>query len=93
MYSGRQLEGRVWAAIASAGAAARASRSTTTQPRAAAKPRFQPYATGPGQDQPLTASMQARGYLRWWWQVLGSNQRRLSRRFYSETAVMDTKMR
>jgi hypothetical protein len=23
----------------------------------------------------------------WWWQVLGSNQRRLSRRFYSETAA------
>jgi hypothetical protein len=27
---------------------------------------------------------QATGRLRWWWQVLGSNQRRLSRRFYSE---------
>src|ERR1039457_3366855 len=25
---------------------------------------------------------QARGCFRWWWQVLGSNQRRLSRRFY-----------
>jgi hypothetical protein len=27
---------------------------------------------------------QARGCFRRWWQVLGSNQRRLSRRFYSE---------
>jgi hypothetical protein len=26
------------------------------------------------------------GRLRWWWQVLGSNQRRLSRRFYRPTA-------
>jgi energy-coupling factor transporter ATP-binding protein EcfA2 len=26
---------------------------------------------------------QATGRFRWWWQVLGSNQRRLSRRFYS----------
>ncbi len=26
---------------------------------------------------------QATGPFRWWWQVLGSNQRRLSRRFYS----------
>jgi hypothetical protein len=25
---------------------------------------------------------QLTGYFRWWWQVLGSNQRRLSRRFY-----------
>jgi hypothetical protein len=25
---------------------------------------------------------QATGHFRWWWQVLGSNQRRLSRRFY-----------
>jgi hypothetical protein len=25
---------------------------------------------------------QATGRFRWWWQVLGSNQRRLSRRFY-----------
>jgi hypothetical protein len=30
---------------------------------------------------------QATGRFRWWWQVLGSNQRRLSRRFYRETAV------
>jgi len=41
---------------------------------------------GPGQDQPLTASMQARGCFRWWWQVQGSNLGRLSRRFYSEPA-------
>ena len=27
-------------------------------------------------------SSQARGRFSWWWQVLGSNQRRLSRRFY-----------
>src|SRR4029077_11007546 len=26
---------------------------------------------------------QPAGRFRWWWQVLGSNQRRLSRRFYS----------
>ena len=26
--------------------------------------------------------LQLTGYFRWWWQVLGSNQRRLSRRFY-----------
>jgi hypothetical protein len=30
---------------------------------------------------------QRAGRFRWWWQVLGSNQRRLSRRFYRETAV------
>ena len=29
-----------------------------------------------------TGKTQLTGYFRWWWQVLGSNQRRLSRRFY-----------
>jgi len=33
-------------------------------------------------EQPLTAFALVRGCLGWWWQVLGSNQRRLSRRFY-----------
>ena len=40
-------------------------------------------ATAP-EDEPLTASKQARGCFHWWWQVMGSNHRRLSRRFYSE---------
>src|ERR1039458_8093212 len=31
-----------------------------------------------------TGKIQLTGYFRRWWQVLGSNQRRLSRRFYSE---------
>ena len=31
-----------------------------------------------------TGKTQLTGYLRRWWQVLGPNQRRLSRRFYSE---------
>ena len=31
---------------------------------------------------------QARGRFRWWWQVLGSNQRRLSRRFYSPPVLI-----
>jgi hypothetical protein len=31
-----------------------------------------------------TGKTQLTGYLCRWWQVLGSNQRRLSRRFYSE---------
>ena len=30
---------------------------------------------------------QPRGRFRWWWQVLGSNQRRLSRRFYSPSLL------
>src|SRR6516165_662033 len=34
------------------------------------------------QDQPLTTSMQVRGCFHRWWQVMGSNHRRLSRRFY-----------
>jgi len=32
---------------------------------------------------PRAALTQPGGRFRWWWQVLGSNQRRLSRRFYS----------
>jgi len=31
----------------------------------------------------LAENTQLAGRFRWWWQVLGSNQRRLSRRFYS----------
>jgi len=31
---------------------------------------------------------QLTGYFRWWWQVLGSNQRRLSRRFYRPRALV-----
>ena len=34
----------------------------------------------------VTAYAQVRGHLSRWWQVLGSNQRRLSRRFYREHA-------
>ena len=34
------------------------------------------------QDRPRTGLSQFRGHFSWWWQVLGSNQRRLSRRFY-----------
>src|ERR1022692_1907371 len=30
---------------------------------------------------------QATGCFGWWWQVLGSNQRRLSRRFYRELPI------
>jgi hypothetical protein len=33
---------------------------------------------------PALARPLVRGRFRWWWQVLGSNQRRLSRRFYRE---------
>src|SRR5258707_1291500 len=55
-----------------------------TQPRTAANARIRPDATGPGQDQPLTTSMLVRGYFHRWWQVMGSNHRRLSRRFYRE---------
>jgi hypothetical protein len=35
-----------------------------------------------------TRKTQLTGYLRRWWQVLGSNQRRLSRRFYRALAGM-----
>ena len=57
---------------------------TTAQPQPAANGRIRPDTTGLAQDQPLTALTQVRGHLCRWWQVLGSNQRRLSRRFYSE---------
>jgi hypothetical protein len=40
-----------------------------------------------GQDQPLATFPLVSGRFCWWWQVLGSNQRRLSRRFYRETAA------
>jgi hypothetical protein len=56
--------------------------STTAQPRPTANGRIRPDTTGPEQDQPLTALIQVRGRLSRLWQVLGSNQRRLSRRFY-----------
>jgi hypothetical protein len=39
---------------------------------------------GPKATARKTGKTQATGYLRRWWQVLGSNQRRLSRRFYRE---------
>jgi hypothetical protein len=45
--------------------------STTAQPRPAANARIRPNAAGPGQDQPLAAYQQARGYFRRWWQVFG----------------------
>src|ERR1017187_7446891 len=61
---------------------ASAARSTTTQLRAPAKGQIQPGATGLEQDQPLTTPVLVRGCFVRWWQVLGSNQRRLSRRFY-----------
>ena len=35
-----------------------------------------------------TGKTQLTAYLRRWWQVLGSNQRRLSRRFYRASADM-----
>jgi hypothetical protein len=35
-----------------------------------------------GKEEPLSTFALLRGDLCWWWQVLGSNQRRLSRRFY-----------
>jgi hypothetical protein len=35
-----------------------------------------------------TGKTQLTGYFRWWWQVLGSNQRRLSRRFYRPPVLM-----
>src|ERR1022692_1802944 len=64
---------------------ASAARSTTTQLRAPANGQIQPGATGPEQDQPLTTPVLVRGCFVRWWQVLGSNQRRLSRRFYRPT--------
>jgi hypothetical protein len=51
-------------------AAARSEPDTAGQTATRAGP-------GPGPGAPLV-----RGCFRWWWQVLGSNQRRLSRRFY-----------
>jgi hypothetical protein len=60
----------------------RARNSTTAQPRTAANGRIRLDSTGPRQDQPLTASMLVRGCFHRWWQVMGSNHRRLSRRFY-----------
>ena len=44
--------------------------------------RSEPDTAGHQQAQPPTAKALVRGCLRRWWQVLGSNQRRLSRRFY-----------
>jgi hypothetical protein len=37
-------------------------------------------------DELRTKFAQFSGHFRRWWQVLGSNQRRLSRRFYTEAA-------
>jgi len=51
-------------------------------PQTAARGRSQPDATGLERGQLLTTCALVRGGLGCWWQVLGSNQRRLSRRFY-----------
>jgi hypothetical protein len=40
------------------------------------------HTTGQRRNAPLRENSQLAGRFRWWWQVLGSNQRRLSRRFY-----------
>jgi hypothetical protein len=45
-----------------------------------------PSTTGPDTEQPLTTYAQARGCLARWWQVQGSNLRRLSRRSYRPSA-------
>ena len=48
--------------------------------------RSEPGTAGPSRTQdkpPLTAFMLVRGGFRRWWQVMDSNHRRLSRRFYS----------
>jgi hypothetical protein len=39
-------------------------------------------------DAPEAGNTQLTGHFRRWWQVLGSNQRRLSRRFYRALAGM-----
>src|SRR5579859_4762526 len=39
---------------------------------------------------PTAAFPQPGGRFRWWWQVLGSNQRRLSRRFYSPIPLFES---
>ena len=41
------------------------------------------HTTGQSENSPLAKKIQLAGRFRRWWQVLGSNQRRLSRRFYS----------
>ena len=56
--------------------------SAIAQPRPAANSWIRPDGTGHWGDQPQTAFAQVRWHLTRWWQVLGSNQRRLSRRFY-----------
>jgi hypothetical protein len=53
-----------------------------SHPHFTALGRIQPHTTSPENDQPLTALVLVRGSFRSLWQVLGSNQRRLSRRFY-----------
>jgi hypothetical protein len=50
-------------------------------PRPPAGDRIWPDTAGQRQQPPPVAYPQARGCFRRWWQVLGSNQRRLSRRF------------
>jgi hypothetical protein len=46
----------------------------------------------PGQrgNAPLHENSQLAGRFRRWWQVLGSNQRRLSRRFYSPLLLFES---
>src|SRR5579863_2123700 len=55
---------------------------TTYSPRPAVDGRSGPDTAGHPRQQPLTTFVQVRGCFGRWWQVLGSNQRRLSRRFY-----------
>jgi hypothetical protein len=53
--------------------------------------RNEPGTAGPSRTQdkpPLTAFMLARGGFRRWWQVMDSNHRRLSRRFYRYLLIM-----
>jgi hypothetical protein len=52
-----------------------------SQPHREARCRIHPHGQWLGKKRPLGASALVRGCSRWWWQVLGSNQRRLSRRF------------
>jgi hypothetical protein len=51
-------------------------------PKTAVRSRKHPGTAVTADDLPLTASAQVRRRFTRWWQVLGSNQRRLSRRFY-----------
>jgi hypothetical protein len=58
--------------------------TTATQRLTAAHPETQRHN---GKKAREAGKIQLTGYFRWWWQVLGSNQRRLSRRFYRSFTV------